>query len=125
MTTNITTVPLQQTPDPDQFIGTETLNSAVDTSYFLGLQNAVFNGDRQLTVNYVLIDNMANDGTPAIGFGSLALQVAPYTRKTFQVPEGSLWCEIVVFTGSVTVVLSTKPTGIPDDANQVAIKNAT
>lgn len=70
---------------------------------------------------FAIVDNMANSTTCNFGMGPLApITVAPFTRRTFAVPDRTAFVTLSLTSGKVNLFLCQVNMGIPDEVNQVS-----
>lgn len=97
-------------------------NSAIDGDWVVTTEGTDPTGGsgQAIKAKYAIVDNMVNAVSCTINYGVLSFNVAPYTRRTFALPDQSPTVEILLTTGIVTLTLCQNNMQVPDEVNQLA-----
>lgn len=124
MTKSFSTLPYEQTTAQGDYIAPITIDTSQDTDWVFTLTNSYFGEGERIVPKYVVVDNIGNNGVVFLSYGAFTLQVVPYTRKTFALPDQVQQAEIKASVGTVFAYFCQNTPGIPDDVNQLAINQA-
>lgn len=103
----------------NQNISVIKCDSAVDSDWKVVTEGTDING-AGFQAAYAIVDNLANAFTATIIYGIQQYGVAPYTRRTFQLPDPTPTVEIQLTGGTVTLTLCQSDMNVPDEQNQLA-----
>lgn len=109
----------------NEFAAIVSVDSAVDTLWRVivnGAPNDAPDGSPVLP-NYMVIDNLANNGVVDVSYGPLIFAIPQYTRKTFPLPQSVIQVTILATVGVVNVAF-VQSQYAPDDSNLFAINQA-
>lgn len=105
----------------DQCIAVIACDSSLDTDWITPTEGSDNTGAGDTVIaKYAIVDNLVNQNSCNITFGLQSYGVAPYTRRTFALPELSPTVEIKVSTGIVVLTLCQNNMQVPDEINQLA-----
>lgn len=103
----------------NQNVSVQQCNAAVDSQFKFVTEGTDING-QGFQAAYAIVDNLVNAFTATIIFGPQQYGVAPYTRRTFPLPDPTPFVEIDLLGGIVTLTLCQSDMKIPDEQNQFA-----
>lgn len=110
--------------DNGEWAAVVPLDSATDTVWLIKTLGQVLDTAANIKPNYVIIDNMNNNGLVNVAIGPMPYQVPQYSRKTFKLPNSINHVLITIATGVVNAIF-VQSQYAPDDANLLAISQAT
>lgn len=94
--------------DGSNRVATLILDANVDTLFNIN-NSGTGTGDDSATnvlANWLLIDNIKNNGYVTVTLGNFTIQVPPYQRESIGIPSGTRLIAIQLFTGVIGVTLS-------------------
>lgn len=90
--------------------------------WYINLATTAFDG-QPLSANWITIDNYNNSVKVTFAVGPITLDVAPFTRKTFQLPGGVTGSVLLTGTvGAINIIFWSQLDQPPDDANLLSIQ---
>src|SRR5579872_6082762 len=96
-------------------------DSAIDSVWVVPTEGTTAGGDgTPVQASYATVDNLVNSTSCTVKYGPLQWLVAPFTRRTFQLPDLTQTVEIDIASGVVTLTLAEANMAIPDEVNQLA-----
>lgn len=111
--------------DPNELAAILTVDSAIDTLWRITLAGAPAYAPDGSTVtpNFLVVDNLANNGVVNIAYGPFLWVIPPFSRKTFPLPRAMQGVTILVNVGAVGVAFCQSQYA-PDDANLFQIQQS-
>lgn len=102
MTKNVNNLNWRSTgKDGTKWVGLVTADSVVDNNWEISITGNIQNSDYNISPRFLTIDNLANNGTVTIDFGSYQFSVPPFQREPFDIPDGLRRVKVTVTVGAV------------------------
>lgn len=101
----------------ESYVAVQNCPVATDTIWKVFLQGSRYDTARNIKVHFVTVDNMANNGICTIAYGPFSYIVPQFTRKTFQLPDGSQYVQLTVTAGTPIMYFAETRDLLTDDAN--------
>lgn len=122
MTQRITSIiytPTSRVNDACVYI--QKCNAATDSDWIVNTEGTDASGGsgEAIKAKYAIVDNLVNPTSCTINYGPMSYGVAPYTRRTFALPDQSPTVEILLTSGIVTLTLCQNNMQVPDEVNQL------
>lgn len=92
-----------------------------DNVYTVNLQNAQGRDDLPIHLHFATIDNVGNATVVPVRLGTYSFSVPPFTRETFELPEGLTNLGLTISTGNVTLTVSEDRLA-SDQTNSLAVQ---
>lgn len=103
----------------DECIAVFTVDSAIDSDWVFPTEGNDNTGAvTAIIAKFAIVDNMTNITTCRIIYGLQNYLVAPYTRRTFALPDNTPNVEIKLTSGQVFLTLCQADMHIPDEVDQ-------
>lgn len=94
-------------------------DSSIDTVWKVQANGTDSNGS-PVRALYAIVDNLENNASCRVTFGPQSYLIAPYTRRTFALPDLTIEVGILTIIGIVILTLTEANMFIPDEVNQQA-----
>ena len=122
MTQRITSIIYQPTSTVnDACVFVQKCDSSIDSDWVVQTEGTDASGGsgEAIKAKYAIVDNLVNPTSCTINYGVLSFGVAPYTRRTFALPDQAPTVEILLTSGIVTLTLCQNNMQVPDEVNQL------
>ncbi len=110
------------TADPTNAVAQVACDFGTDAEWRIAITGNTQRQPNSIQPGFVTVDNQANDTPVYITMGAYYWRVPPYTRQTFQVPNGATLVTIGGSSGTATVYFSQSQQVSPDATDMLAVQ---